>query len=198
MGQKVRLGARHRIDDGTIANPPRLAQRHDEGTPTGRTVLIEKGILTGYMQDRLNARPHGRQAHGQRAARVVRPPPMPRMTNTFIARGRGHSRRHHRSVTRGLYAVTFGGGAGGHHERQVVFSASEAYLIEDGPSRRRSRARTLIGNGRGAQAGVSRVGRDLQLDEGWARAARRANRAGGRRDADDADRRHDGLEELPV
>jgi TldD protein len=166
MGQKVASELVTVIDDGTIANRRGSLNVDDEGTPTGRTVLIEKGILTGYMQDRLNARLMGVKPTGNGRRESFAHPPMPRMTNTFMLAGEDTPEDIIRSVTRGLYAVTFGGGQVDITSGRFVFSASEAYLIEDGRVTAPVKGATLIGNGPEALRRVSRVGRDLKLDEG--------------------------------
>jgi TldD protein len=129
-------------------------------------VLIEKGILRGYMQDRLNARLMGMTPTGNGRRESYAHPPMPRMTNTFMLAGEDAPEDIIRSVRRGLYAVTFGGGQVDITSGRFVFSASEAYLIEDGRVGAPVKGATLIGNGPEALTRVSRVGRDLALDEG--------------------------------
>ncbi len=166
LGQKVASELVTVIDDGTIANRRGSLNVDDEGTPTGRTVLIEKGILTGYMQDRLNARLMGMKPTGNGRRESYAHPPLPRMTNTFMLAGEDDPEDILRSVTRGLYAVAFGGGQVDITSGKFVFSASEAYLIEDGRVGAPVKGATLIGNGPEALTRVSRVGRDLQLDEG--------------------------------
>jgi TldD protein len=166
MGQKVASELVTVVDDGTLANRRGSLNVDDEGTPTGRTVLIEKGILTGYMQDRLNARLMGMTPTGNGRRESYAHPPMPRMTNTFMLAGEDAPEDIIRSVKRGLYAVTFGGGQVDITSGRFVFSASEAYLIEDGRVGAPVKGATLIGNGPEALTRVSRVGRDLALDEG--------------------------------
>ena len=166
MGQKVASELVTVIDDGTIANRRGSLNVDDEGTPTGRTVLIEKGILTGYLQDRLNARLMGMQPTGNGRRESYAHPPLPRMTNTFMLAGEDDPEDILKSVARGLYAVTFGGGQVDITSGRFVFSASEAYLIEGGRVGAPVKGATLIGNGPEALTRVSRVGRDLQLDEG--------------------------------
>jgi TldD protein len=166
MGQKVASELVTVVDDGTIANRRGSLNVDDEGTPTGRTVLIEKGILTGYMQDRLNARLMGMKPTGNGRRESYAHPPMPRMTNTFMLAGEEDPADILRSVRHGLYAVTFGGGQVDITSGKFVFSASEAYLIEDGRVTAPVKGATLIGNGPEALTRVSRVGRDLALDEG--------------------------------
>ena len=154
------------IDDGTIPNRRGSLNVDDEGTPTGRTVLIEKGVLCGYMQDRLNARLLGMTPTGNGRRESFQYPPMPRMTNTFMLAGEDEPEDIIRSVARGLYAVAFGGGQVDITNGKFVFSASEAYLIEDGRVTRPVKGATLIGSGPDALTRVSRVGHDLALDEG--------------------------------
>src|SRR5262249_48031544 len=120
------------IDDGTIPNRRGSLNVDDEGIPTGRTVLIDKGVLCGYMQDRLNARLLGMPTTGNGRRESFQHPPMPRMTNTFMLAGEDDPEEIIRSVSRGLYAVAFGGGQVDITNGKFVFSASEAYLIEDG------------------------------------------------------------------
>jgi TldD protein len=166
MGQKVASELVTVVDDGTIPNRRGSLNVDDEGTPTGRTVLIENGILTGYMQDRLNARLMGMKATGNGRRESYAHAPMPRMTNTFMLAGQDDPADILKSVKNGLYAVTFGGGQVDITNGKFVFSASEAYLVEDGRVTRPVKGATLIGNGPEALTRVSRVGRDLQLDEG--------------------------------
>jgi len=166
MGQKVASELVTVIDDGTIPNRRGSLNVDDEGTPTGRTVLIEKGILVGYMQDRLNARLMGMAATGNGRRESYAYPPMPRMTNTFMPAGEDDPEDIIKSVRRGLYAVSFGGGQVDITNGKFVFSASEAYLVEDGRVTSPVKGATLIGNGPEALTRVVRVGRDLKLDEG--------------------------------
>jgi len=166
LGQKVASELVTVVDDGTIPNRRGSLNVDDEGTPTGRTVLIEKGILTGYLQDRLNARLMGMKPTGNGRRESYAHPPLPRMTNTFMLAGEEDPEDILRSVTRGLYAVTFGGGQVDITSGKFVFSASEAYLIEDGRVGAPVKGATLIGSGPEALTRVSRVGRDLKLDEG--------------------------------
>ena len=166
LGQRVASELVTVVDDGTIKNRRGSLNVDDEGTPTGRTVLIENGILTGYMQDRLNARLMGMKPTGNGRRESYAHAPMPRMTNTFMLAGPDDPADILRSVKNGLYAVTFGGGQVDITNGKYVFSASEAYLIEDGRVTAPVKGATLIGNGPDALTHVSRVGRDLQLDEG--------------------------------
>src|SRR2546425_350410 len=166
MGQKVASELVTVIDDGTIPNRRGSLNVDDEGTPTGRTVLIEKGILVGYMQDRLNARLMGMAATGNGRRESYAYPPMPRMTNTFMPAGEDDPEGIIKSGRRGVYAVSFGGGQVDITNGKFVFSASEAYLVEDGRVTSPVKGATLIGNGPEALTRVVRVGRDLKLDEG--------------------------------
>src|SRR5499433_2005301 len=166
LGQQVASELVTVIDDGTIANRRGSLNVDDEGTPTGRTVLIERGVLRGYMQDRLNSRLMKPRPTGNGRRESYAHPPMPRMTNTFMVAGQDDPEEIIRSVPNGLYAVVFGGGQVDITSGKFVFSASEAYLIEDGRVTTPVKGATLIGNGPEALTRVSRVGRDLQLDEG--------------------------------
>ena len=166
LGQKVASELVTVVDDGTIANRRGSLNVDDEGVPTARNVLIENGILRGYMQDRLNARLMGMPATGNGRRESYAHPPMPRMTNTFMLAGQDDPQDIIRSVGRGLYAVNFGGGQVDITHGRFVFSASEAYLIEDGRVTAPVKGATLIGNGPEALTRVTRVGHDLALDEG--------------------------------
>ncbi len=166
LGQKVASELVTVVDDGTIPNRRGSLNVDDEGMPTRRNVLIENGVLRGYMQDRLNARLLGMEATGNGRRESYAYPAMPRMTNTFMLAGTDEPGDILRSVKNGLYAVAFGGGQVDITSGKFVFSASEAYLIEDGQVTAPVKGATLIGNGPDALTRVSRVGHDLQLDEG--------------------------------
>ena len=166
MGKKVASELVTVVDDGTIANRRGSLNVDDEGIPTRRNVLIEKGILVGYMQDRLNARLMGAAPTGNGRRESYAHPPIPRMTNTFMLAGHDHPADIIKSVPRGLYAVNFGGGQVDITNGKFVFSTSEAYLIENGEITRPVKGATLIGNGPDALTRVSRVGHDLKMDEG--------------------------------
>jgi TldD protein len=166
LGQKVASDLVTVVDDGTIANRRGSLNVDDEGVPTRRNVLIEKGILRSYMQDRLNARLTGMPLTGNGRRESFASPPLPRMTNTFMLAGDDAPEDILRSVSRGLYAVNFGGGQVDITSGKFVFSASEAYLIEEGRVTAPVKGATLIGNGPDALTRVSRVGHDLMLDEG--------------------------------
>jgi TldD protein len=166
LGQKVASEAVTVVDDGTIVNRRGSLNVDDEGVPTRRNVLIERGILRGYMQDRLNARLTGQEPTGNGRRESYAHPPLPRMTNTFMLAGEDDPDDIIRSVDHGLYAVNFGGGQVDITSGKFVFSASEAYLIEGGRVTAPVKGATLIGNGPDALTRVSRVGTDLALDEG--------------------------------
>ena len=166
IGQRVASNLCTVVDDGTIPNRRGSLNVDDEGTPTSRTVLIERGILKGYMQDKLSARlTHGAVTGNGRRESYMHIP-MPRMTNTYMLAGDSDPQDIIRSVRRGLYAVQFGGGQVDITNGKFVFSASEAYLIEDGQVTRPVRNATLIGDGPEVLKHVSMVGNDLKLDEG--------------------------------
>ncbi|OGK97064.1 MAG: metalloprotease TldD [Candidatus Rokubacteria bacterium RBG_16_73_20] len=166
MGQKVASELVTVVDDGTIPSRRGSLNVDDEGTPTGRTVLIERGVLVGYMQDRLNARLMGMQPTGNGRRESYAHPALPRMTNTFMLAGEDDPEDIVKSVRHGLYAVTFGGGQVDITNGRFVFSANEAWLIEDGRVTAPVKGASLIGAGPEALTRVTRVGRDLALDEG--------------------------------
>jgi TldD protein len=166
LGQKVASELCTVVDDGTLPNRRGSLNCDDEGTPTSRTVLIEKGILRGYLQDRLNARLMNMPLTGNGRRESFAHMPMPRMTNTFMLAGDSTPEDIIKSVARGLYAVSFGGGQVDITSGKFVFSASEAYLIEDGKVTRPVKGATLIGNGPDVLTRISMVGNDLKLDDG--------------------------------
>jgi TldD protein len=166
IGQKVASELCTVIDDGTIPARRGSINVDDEGTPTSRTVLIEKGILKGYLQDKLNAGLMKMPLTGNGRRESYAHIPMPRMTNTFMLAGQSAPEDILRSVKKGLYAVSFGGGQVDITSGKFVFSASEAYLIEDGKVTQPVKGATLIGNGPDVLTRVSMVGADLKLDEG--------------------------------
>ena len=166
IGRRVASEVCTIVDDGTLPFRRGSLNMDDEGTPTGRTVLIERGVLRGYLTDRLNARLMGISLTGNGRRESFQSIPLPRMTNTFMLAGGSDPREIIRSVKRGLYAVSFGGGQVDITNGKFVFSASEAYLIEDGAVTRPVRGATLIGNGPEILTKVSMVGHDLKLDEG--------------------------------
>jgi TldD protein len=166
IGQQVASPLCTVVDDGTIANRRGSINIDDEGTPTSRTTLIEKGILRGYLQDRLNARLMKMAPTGNGRRESFAHAPMPRMTNTFMLPGESTSDEIIRSVKHGLFAVSFGGGQVDITNGKFVFSASEAYLIEDGQVTRPVKGATLIGDGPDVLTRVAMVGNDLALDSG--------------------------------
>jgi len=166
VGQKVASELCTVVDDGTIASRRGSLNVDDEGHVTGRNVLIENGVLRGYLQDKLSSRIMGSAPTGSGRRESYQHIPMPRMTNTFMLAGGSDPAEIIRSVPKGLYAVNFGGGQVDITSGNFVFSASEAYLIENGRITRPVRNATLIGNGPEALKYVSAVGNDLQLDEG--------------------------------
>jgi TldD protein len=154
------------VDDGTIAHRRGSLNVDDEGTPTQQNVLIEKGVLRGYLRDKLSSRIMNASSSGSGRRESYQHIPMPRMTNTFMLAGESDPEEIIRSVPRGLYCANFGGGQVDITSGNFVFSASESYLIEDGRITRPVRGATLIGNGPEALKYVSMVGNDLKLDEG--------------------------------
>ena len=166
IGERVATELCTVVDDGTIPSRRGSLNVDDEGTPTRRTVLIENGILRGYMHDRLNAALLGMELTGNGRRESYAHVPMPRMTNTFMLAGEESPEDIIRSVKDGLYAVSFGGGQVDITSGKFVFSANEAYRIEDGRITHPVRDATLIGNGPDVLTRVSRVGTDLALDDG--------------------------------
>ena len=154
------------VADGTIPDRRGSPSIDDEGPPPSCTVLIEDGILKGYMQDRLNARLMGMRATGNGRRQGFAYAPMPRMTNTYMLAGDKDPKEILASVKRGLYAVNFGGGQVDITSGKFVFSASEAYLIEDGKVGKAVKGATLIGNGPDALKKITMIGDDLALDGG--------------------------------
>ncbi|RQW79433.1 MAG: metalloprotease TldD, partial [Methylococcus sp.] len=166
VGERVASPLCTVVDDGTLPGRRGSLTIDDEGTPTACTTLIENGILKGYMQDRLNARLMGVTPTGNGRRESYQHLPMPRMTNTYMLAGPHDPEEILRSVRKGLYAKNFGGGQVDITSGKFVFSASEAYLIEDGRITRPVKGATLIGNGPDVLTRVSMVGNDLQLDTG--------------------------------
>ncbi|NKB80490.1 MAG: metalloprotease TldD [Nitrospirales bacterium] len=166
IGQRVASDLCTIVDDGTLPFRRGSLNIDDEGTPTSRTVLIEHGILRGYITDRLNAKLMGIPLTGNGRREDFRSMTLPRMTNTFMLAGESEPEDIIRSVKQGLYAVSFGGGQVDITNGKFVFSASEAYLIENGRVTKPVKGATLIGNGPDILQQVSMVGHDLQLDEG--------------------------------
>jgi TldD protein len=166
VGRRVAAKGVTVVDDGTLPDRRGSLTIDDEGTPSSCTVLIEDGILKGYMQDRLNARLLGAQPTGNGRRQSFAHAPIPRMTNTYMLAGQHDPQEILRSVKRGLYAVNFGGGSVDITSGKFVFSASEAYLIEDGKVGPAVKGATLIGNGPDAMRKVTMIGNDLKLDDG--------------------------------
>jgi len=170
IGQRVAADGVTVVDDGTIADRRGSLNIDDEGTPTQRTVLIENGILRGYMQDSMNARLMGMAPTGNARRESFAHLPMPRMTNTMMLAGEGDQGKDPAeiiaSVKNGLYAVNFGGGQVDITSGKFVFSAAEAYMIEDGKVTYPVKGATLIGNGPDVLTRVSMIGNDMRLDPG--------------------------------
>ena len=154
------------LDDGTIPDRRGSLTVDDEGTPTSRTVMIEDGILVGFIQDRQNARLMGVAPTGNGRRESHAHIPMPRMTNTVMAGGEHAPEEIIRSVKRGLYAVNFGGGQVDITSGKFVFTCTEAYRIEDGKVGGPVKGATLIGNGPDVLTRVSMIGNDMALDPG--------------------------------
>lgn len=166
LGEQVASPLCTVVDDGTLSGRRGSLSLDDEGTQSQRTVLIEKGILKGYMQDRHNAQLMGMAPTGNGRRESYAHLPMPRMTNTYMEPGEDDPAEIIASVDKGLYAVNFGGGQVDITSGKFVFSASEAYLIEKGKIGKPVKGATLIGNGPEVMTRISRVGNDLALDTG--------------------------------
>ncbi len=166
IGERVAAPGVTVVDDGTLPNRRGSLNVDDEGTPTQCTVLIEDGILRGYMQDSLNARLMGLSPTGNARRESFAHLPMPRMTNTYMHAGSHDPQEIIASVKNGLYAVNFGGGQVDITSGKFVFSAAEAYMIEDGRVTYPVKGATLIGNGPDVLTRVSMIGNDMQLDPG--------------------------------
>jgi TldD protein len=166
MGQRVASPGVTVVDDGTMPDRRGSITVDDEGTPSGRTVLIEDGILVGFMQDRMNARLMGTRPTGngrrESHAHVV----MPRMTNTIMLSGDRDPAEILASVPNGLYAVNFGGGQVDITSGKFVFSCTEAYRIENGRLGAPVKGATLIGNGPEVMTRIGMIGNDMRLDDG--------------------------------
>ncbi len=166
LGERVAAPGVTVVDDGTLPGRRGSINIDDEGTTSQRTVLIEDGVLVGYMQDRLNAGLMGMEPTGNGRRESYAHLPMPRMTNTFMLAGDDDPDEILRSVDNGLYAVSFGGGQVDITSGKFVFSANEAYRIENGQIGAPVKGATLIGNGPDVLTRVSRIGHDLELDLG--------------------------------
>jgi len=166
MGQQVAAKGVTVVDDGTLASRRGSLTIDDEGTPTNRTVLIEDGILVGYMQDRQNARLMSMRPTGNGRRESYGHVPMPRMTNTYMLAGGRDPNEIVASVNKGIYAVSFGGGQVDITSGKYVFQCTEAYRIDDGKIGAPVKGAMLIGNGPTDLHRVSMVGNDLALDHG--------------------------------
>ncbi|MCH9779789.1 MAG: metalloprotease TldD [Alphaproteobacteria bacterium] len=166
VGERVAAKGVTVIDDGTLANRRGSLNIDDEGTPTQHNVLIEDGILKGYLQDRQNARLSGTAPTGNGRRESYAHTPMPRMTNTFMAAGAEDPEGIIASVSSGIYATQFGGGQVDITNGKFVFSCTEAYAIENGKIGAPLKGATLIGNGPDVMGKISMIGNDLELDEG--------------------------------
>ena len=166
MGQRVAAPGVTVVDEGTIPDRRGSLSIDDEGTPTGRTVLIEDGILKGFMQDRLNARLMGMAPTGNGRRESFAHAPMPRMTNTFMLGGEDDPAELLSRVKNGVFAKSFGGGQVDITSGKFVFSCTEAYLIENGKLGAPIKGATLIGDGPSVLTRVKGIGNDMALDEG--------------------------------
>jgi TldD protein len=166
IGERVAAPGVTVVDDGSLDQRRGSLTVDDEGTPTGRTVLIEDGILKGYMQDRLNARLMGVAPTGNGRRESYAHAPMPRMTNTFMLGGSEDPEGILAGVKKGIFAKSFGGGQVDITSGKFVFSCTEAYEIENGRLGRPLKGATLIGNGPDVLTRVKAIGNDLELDEG--------------------------------
>ena len=166
IGERVASPLCTIVDDGTLDRRRGSLNMDDEGTRTQQTMLIEKGILKGYMQDKMNAELMGVESTGNGRRESYAHLPMPRMTNTYMLAGEHDPEEIIESVEKGVYAVNFGGGQVDITSGKFVFSASEAYLIENGKVTQPIKGATLIGNGPDVLTRVSMVGNDLKLDTG--------------------------------
>ncbi|NCA26489.1 MAG: metalloprotease TldD [Methylophilaceae bacterium] len=166
IGQRVAAAGVTVVDDGTISNRRGSLSFDDEGNPTQRTVLIEDGILRGYIQDSLNSRLMNMPLTGNARRQSYAHIPMPRMTNTYMLNGNVPPEEIIKSVKKGLYAANFGGGQVDITSGKFVFSAAEAYMIEDGKITYPVKGATLIGNGPDVLTRVSMIGNDMALDTG--------------------------------
>jgi len=166
MGKQVAAKGITIVDDGTLIDRRGSLSMDDEGNPTNKTVLIENGILRGYIQDSLNARLMGMAVTGNARRESYAHIPMPRMTNTYMMNGDKDPAEIIKSVKKGLYAANFGGGQVDITSGKFVFSAAEAYMIEDGKITYPVKGATLIGNGPDVLKRVSMIGNDMALDSG--------------------------------
>jgi TldD protein len=166
IGQRVAAKGVTVLDDGTIADRRGSLNVDDEGNPSQRNVLIEDGILRGYIQDSLNARLMGVEPTGNGRRESYAHIPMPRMTNTYMLGGDRSAEEIVASIDKGLYATNFGGGQVDITSGKFVFSASEAYWVEKGKILYPVKGATIVGNGPDALTRVSMIGNDMKLDTG--------------------------------
>jgi len=166
MGEMVASPLCTVVDDGTLSDLRGSLSIDDEGVPTESTTLIENGKLTGYMQDKHNARLMGTQSTGNGRRESYAHLPMPRMTNTYMLPGQHKPEEVIASVDNGIYAVNFGGGQVDITSGKFVFSTSEVYLIKNGKVTQPVKGATLIGNGPEVMGRISMVADDLELDTG--------------------------------
>ncbi len=166
MGERVATPGVTIVDDGTMDDRRGSLTIDDEGTPTERTVLIEDGILKGYIQDRMNARLMNEASTGNGRRQDYAHAPMPRMTNTYMLSGEHEPEEILKSVKKGVYAVSFGGGQVDITSGKFVFNCTEAYQIENGKKGAPLKGATLIGNGPDVLTRVSMIGNDMELDPG--------------------------------
>ncbi|RKF22566.1 metalloprotease TldD [Altericroceibacterium spongiae] len=166
IGEQVAASGVTVVDDGSIADRRGSLSIDDEGTPTGETVLIEDGVLKGYMQDRLNARLMGVEATGNGRRQSYAHAPMPRMTNTFMKAGKDDPAELLSGMKNGIFAKSFGGGQVDIVSGKFVFSCTEAYKVENGKLGAPIKGATLIGDGPSVLTRVIGIGNDLALDEG--------------------------------
>ncbi len=166
MGEQIASPGVTVVDDGTLEDRRGSLSVDDEGTPTQCTTLIEDGKLTGYMQDRMNARLMGVRATGNGRRQSYAHPPIPRMTNTYMLNGEHPADEILSAVKKGLYAVNFGGGQVDITSGKFVFTCTEAYMVEDGKIAAPVKGATLIGNGPDVLTRVSMIGDDMALDPG--------------------------------
>ena len=166
IGEQVAAKGVTVVDDGTIVDRRGSITIDDEGSASARNVLIEDGILRGYMQDRQNARLMGVDATGNGRRQSYAHLPMPRMTNTFMENGDYSPEEVLSSMKKGIYAANFGGGQVDITSGKFVFSASEAYLVENGKIGAPVKGATLIGNGPDAMSKITMIANDMRLDRG--------------------------------
>ena len=166
MGKRIAAKGVTVVDDGTIKDRRGSLTIDDEGTPTQCTTLIEDGILTGYIHDRLNARLMNMKPTGNGRRESFAHIPMPRMTNTYMLNGSQKKEELISEVKNGLYAVNFGGGQVDITSGKFVFSCTEAYEIKNGKIERPVKGATLIGNGPDILTKISGIGDDMELDPG--------------------------------